>query len=323
MKALLREILLKFPIWTFIEKSLAILNSLLSTNGKRMAYQVYELSADRTHNQHYPKRQEKMAILIQGPISHPNFLNQTINFYKTQFPGIPVYLSTWSADPHLDRFHDNKNVRLVLGDLPADSGLSNINYQAHSSVNGLEVILSDGYQFAVKCRTDQAMYANRSLELLLFLWKSAKRIAFQRIVTTDFNSFLFRKYSPNDQFMFGLTETLFDFWNSYKLLQNQSDVSIDNSLAERKVLRTYMKFLGLTFSDTLSQSLQLYRDLYIFIDNEDLDLFWVKGSQRTLRSRFAQQNYPSAESFVRYLDWVRLQTDIDSFLRDAELLKLQ
>ena len=136
-----------------------------------------------------------------------------------------------------------------------------------------------------------------------------------RIVTTDFNSFLFRLYSPNDQFMFAKTEKLMEFWNAantdWRKLQ-----SITGPV-ESKFLISFLRAKGMPVRQDLRSSLEIYRDIYAFMNYEDLDLVWNKGSFRNLRSRFPQEFYPSSSSFVRHQDWLNLQQSMDSYIEDA------
>ena len=154
---------------------------------------------------------------------------------------------------------------------------------------------------------------NRALDLLTLRLESSPESGYERVVTTDFNSFLFRPYSPNDQLMFGSIETIFRFWSAN--LKRISDISsTQEDFAEKVLLRTYLEDQGLTFDNSHLQSLEIYRDLYSFIDNEDLNLYWNKGTHRSLASRFPQQVFPSEFSFVRFTDWMRLQYDLGPYL---------
>jgi len=312
--------------WRFLERIFKFIDLLARFVGVKVAFQVFETSQRfdlPSPSFNKTSLLPKIGIVIQGPISNPIILNETLAIYRRNFPNSPISLSTWKDDQYLPSINVGNEISVIENTYPENPGISNLNFQAVSTVAGINSLKNSGCDFVLKTRTDQVLYNSRALDLIYDRFIKAQLKEFERILTTDFNSFLFRAYSPSDQLMFGKVETLSILWSSYMSSDSRKSSDDIEDFAERKLVRAYIGALGIPFENTLKQSLEIYRDLYAFIDNEELDLFWHKGTYRVLRSRFPQQYFPSLDSFVRYSDWLRLQSDLDFYLNAYESISNQ
>ena len=257
-----------------------------------------------------------IGILIQGPVNNiGNQLGKTVELYREMWPGAHVIVSTWkSSDPGIVKNLKTLGAEVVLSDEPDMPGPSNANYQVTSTLAGIRKLQDLGASSCLKTRVDQVLHNSRSLNLLRTLSNDYE----DRLITTDFNSFLFRLFSANDQLMFGKTSLLEEFWIASKDLEWQSDAS---SPIEAKLLQKFLRARGIAKSQNIVDSLETYRDFYYFVDFEDLDLFWHKGTYRDLRARFPQVVYPSSYSFIRSYDWRMLNKDLGPYVQDYERLK--
>ena len=257
-----------------------------------------------------------IGILIQGPVNNiGNQLGKTVELYREMWPGAHVIVSTWkSSDPGIVKNLKTLGAEVVLSDVPDRPGPSNANYQVTSTLAGIRKLQDLGASSCLKTRVDQVLHNSRSLNLLRTLSNDYE----DRLITTDFNSFLFRLFSANDQLMFGKTSLLEEFWIASKDLEWQSDAS---SPIEAKLLQKFLRARGIAKSQNIVDSLETYRDFYYFVDFEDLDLFWHKGTYRDLRARFPQVVYPSSYSFIRSYDWRMLNKDLGPYVQDYERLK--
>ena len=257
-----------------------------------------------------------IGILIQGPVNNiGNQLGKTVELYREMWPGAHVIVSTWkSSDPGIVKNLKTLGAEVVLSDEPDRPGPSNANYQVTSTLAGIRKLQDLGASSCLKTRVDQVLHNSRSLNLLRTLSNDYE----DRLITTDFNSFLFRLFSANDQLMFGKTSLLEEFWIASKDLEWQSDAS---SPIEAKLLQKFLRARGIAKSQNIVDSLETYRDFYYFVDFEDLDLFWHKGTYRDLRARFPQVVYPSSYSFIRSYDWRMLNKDLGPYVQDYESLK--
>lgn len=257
-----------------------------------------------------------IGILIQGPVNNiGNQLGKTVELYREMWPGAHVIVSTWkSSDPGIVKNLKTLGAEVVLSDEPDRPGPSNANYQVTSTLAGIRKLQDLGASSCLKTRVDQVLHNSRSLNLLRTLSNDYE----DRLITTDFNSFLFRLFSANDQLMFGKTSLLEEFWIASKDLEWQSDAS---SPIEAKLLQKFLRARGIAKSQNIVDSLETYRDFYYFVDFEDLDLFWHKGTYRDLRARFPQVVYPSSYSFIRSYDWRMLNKDLGPYVQDFEKLK--
>lgn len=262
------------------------------------------------------KSHSDVGIVIQGPVNNlGKQIRDTVKQYKELWPDTHVIVSTWqSSDPEILKNLTTLGAEVVLSDEPKLPGPSNANFQVNSTLAGIEKLWDLGVVNCLKTRVDQVLYNSRSLNLLRNILNEYE----DRIVTTDFNSFLFRLYCANDQLMFGKTSLMKEFWLASKNSDWLSDAS---GPIEAKLLQNFLRAKGVSKSQDIVGSLETYRDFYYFLDYEDLDLFWHKGTHRDLRARFPQMAYPSTFSFVRSYDWQILQRDLSSYVRDYEKLE--
>ena len=300
-----------------LEKIFILLEPIFSKAGLRVVFHTYERRYEGYALKTMPfkvKGGPRIGILIQGPITHPQFLADAFANYSKIFPEAVVCLSTWENEPLVSQFRQIRNLHIVENSRPKNPGVSNLNLQAVSTYEGLSKLEEFGADNVLKIRSDQAILNTAALERMQKRLVTIPPKKFKRILTTDFNSFLFRPYSANDQLMYASVDTLKEFWGAYLNRETYGTIDSKDDFAERLLLKSYLGFLGIPFEGTLRQSLTAYRDLYCFIDNEELDLFWIKGTHRTLRSRFAQQVFPSHDTFVRFSDWLQLQDSVDIYL---------
>jgi hypothetical protein len=300
-----------------LEKLFILLEPIFNKAGLRVVFHTYERRYAGYALKTMPFKVRgvpRIGILIQGPITHPQFLIDTLFNYSKMFPEAALCLSTWENEPSVSQFRQIRNLQIVENARPKDPGISNLNFQAVSTYEGLSTLEDFGVDNVLKIRSDQAILNTAALERMQKRLVTIPPNKLQRILTTDFNSFLFRPYSANDQLMYASLQTLKEFWSAYLNRESYGIIDLKDDFAERLLLKSYLGYLGIPFEGTLRQSLIAYRDLYCFIDNEELDLFWIKGTHRNLRSRFSQQVFPSYDSFVRFSDWLQLQDSVDIYL---------
>jgi len=297
--------------WNLVERVMTILNWISNKQGLILNYSVISQKTISSQTETF-KSYEDFAIVIQGPISEPRFLLNSIDFYSANFRDVKIYLSTWSNERNLKYFDSKSMISLIQNEQPKDSGISNLNLQVTSTLAGLKRAMYDGCSYALKIRTDQGLFSSRLLDQLLFSLINAPKSDYARIVTTDFNSFLFRRNSPSDQIQFASIKTLTCFWSGYKM-----DAQQNGGFAEEILLLGYLKSIGLNAPRSLEDSLKIYRDHYVFLDASDLGLVWRKGSWRHPDSRFEQLGRSSQLRFVSPDEWRRLHTDLKSVVAEA------
>ena len=264
---------------------------------------------------------EGIAIVIQGPIRNPQLLSISLESFKTNYPNVGIYLSTWINEENLNNIRIPSSVRVIQSDRPKVAGTGNVNFQCRSSYQGILHAEKDGFQKILKIRTDTSILSNYALERIQSLWSSSPNFE-KRILTTDFNSYLFRFYHVNDQLTFCSTQVAKNYWKEFVNSESFSSIDLSrNSFPERMLLTRYLESCSFECANNIRTSLQSYRDYLIFIDWQDIGFRWFKYSERTLDYRWPQENYPHERSFVRYFDWERLQKDIEIYARDYEMLK--
>lgn len=273
-----------------------------------------------------------LCIVIQGPIVKENdFTLETCKIYKKIFNNSEtIILSTWDTEDkkYLKNF-EAIGVKVLLSKAPDFAGRANLNYQILSTMKGLEEGEKLGCEYAIKTRTDQRFYStnlSRDLFNLLKIYPPSPNYNMHsRLVALSFNSFKYRYYGISDMFLFGNTQDMLKYWNSpldtkkyeeYKTIK-QKDLW-QQYCSETYIASHFLKNIGVTPEFTLKHTWKIYKDLFIFIDKEILDMYWPKYTNLDSRWRLFR---PNMLEEMRHSDWLNLYLNDDFFIKeDIELL---
>ena len=273
-----------------------------------------------------------LCIVIQGPIVKENdFTLETCKIYKKIFNNSEtIILSTWDTEDkkYLKNF-EAIGVKVLLSKAPDFAGRANLNYQILSTMIGLKEGEKLGCEYAIKTRTDQRFYStnlSRDLFNLLKIYPPSPNYNMHsRLVALSFNSFKYRYYGISDMFLFGNTQDMLKYWNSpldtkkyeeYKTIK-QKDLW-QQYCSETYIASHFLKNIGVTPEYTLKHTWKIYKDLFIFIDKEILDMYWPKYTNLDSRWRLFR---PNMLEEMRHSDWLNLYLNDDFFIKeDIELL---
>lgn len=273
-----------------------------------------------------------LCIVIQGPIVKENdFTLETCKIYKKIFNNSEtIILSTWDTEDkkYLKNF-EAIGVKVLLSKAPDFAGRTNLNYQILSTMKGLKEGEKLGCEYAIKTRTDQRFYStnlSRDLFNLLKIYPPSPNYNMHsRLVALSFNSFKYRYYGISDMFLFGNTQDMLKYWNSpldtkkyeeYKTIK-QKDLW-QQYCSETYIALHFLKNIGVTPEYTLKHTWKIYKDLFIFIDKEILDMYWPKYTNLNSRWRLFR---PNMLEEMRHSDWLNLYLNDDFFIKeDIELL---
>lgn len=313
-----RNVQRKLVFVTIIEKTFRLLNSILLRFEYQVTYGIQDLNSSGKQSRKITKeltpRISDVALIVQGPISNPTILNKVLKLYRINYPTLKIILSTWKSDENVKYLELDKEVEVVLSNPPSDPGIQNINYQLISTANGILEAESEGFQFILKTRTDQAILGNYGVERVLYRWSDYQIGEHGRLLSTDFNTFMFRPFHLSDQLQFMSMQAAKVFWNKENLYKESRDPLDKEMFPERFLLMRYLEALGYHPNLDLKTGLEVFRDLCIVIDNEDVQLAWFKGSSRDLKHRFPQKMFPWEWSFLRFSDWIELQKDFSYYV---------
>ena len=99
------------------------------------------------------------AVVIQGSIAYENnYTAETIKFYRSIYPHVPIILSTWrgEATDSFRRVCEKNSVVILENELPEERALGNVNLQLKSSLEGVRFVRENtSAKFVLKTRTDQ------------------------------------------------------------------------------------------------------------------------------------------------------------------------
>jgi hypothetical protein len=247
---------------------------------------TYSTFAPRTTEATFPPRKElpANAIILQEPILVEDYFTfHTCENYLKLFPETKVILSTW-LDENISLFNSitDPNFHLLLNKKPVDRGIQNMNMQISSTSNGIQLAKKLNCEFVLKTHTDQGFYSNTALSYLHSLSNGPVDGQGMRLVSTTFNTFLFRKYAVNDQFMFGPMLEMDCYWDLDA--EFPQDIEGEDFPPEARLLIRYLKNKGWEFDNSLQQSLEIYRDHFQFANSDNLKLIWRNISNLGLYS---------------------------------------
>lgn len=279
-----------------------------------------------------------VAIMMRGEVVKiDNFTKNTLKMYRLHFPKAPIYLSTWDycLNNSFYLFAEKYNIKLISTNFEKPIyGYKSNNLQITGNVNGLESILKDKIKYSLSTRTDQRFYSNNlllHLKNILSLYpykkKSINDKQINRLVAMSFDTFLYRLYGLEDQFLFGLTEDVFNYWNSAKDNRLISDEDFKEPMdlklmAKLRVCEVYymtefLKRNGHTLEWDIKDYLDVLKERFIIVDSQSLDFFWPKYS-------FFEERYKDFEDIrykeISHLDWLLIKND--KFLLDERFLEL-
>ena len=168
---------------------------------------------------------ESFAICFQGPLMK-DFTLETIKIYKKQLPGVKIIVSTWNdiqKNQNLINKLNDLNVCLIINDLPKTKfgnlpGFRATTYQIKSTLSALNKAKELNCNYSVKHRGDQRAYSSDWLLKLKCMQDSFENnensITKKKILLPSITCQKFRIYGIGDQFHFGLTEDLLNFWDT-------------------------------------------------------------------------------------------------------------
>jgi hypothetical protein len=282
-----------------------------------------------------------IGILIQGKIVNEGTeLIETLKRYISMFPNIQVVISTWAISAELKYKLENLGAKLVLSNEIEYPGTGNINLQIQTTRAGIKAF-SDDIEFVLKTRTDMRIYDPLALDYLNSIFQRyGKTEKNTRILVPSFGSMKFRCYSASDQLQYSTKECLIDFW-SCDFMSDEGNRALDNDGEYLEISRPSWAVGGIQFAEeflitqnmlrkniqpdyTLAQSLRVYREDFVIINENNLDLVWIKNSKRELHNRSKHQTRSISLIPLTDWEWESLNTNYDFFLsksiREIEML---
>lgn len=239
------------------------------------------------------------AIIMQGPLMHiDDFTFETVRFYDKIFPGAVVIISTWENEDKtlIERLEALDNCIVVLNQYPSCSGVLNVNYQVTSTLGGIKKARELGKIYSWKTRCDYRFYRKGSIDYMVEIMD-----LFPVDVKADYQTkrivcgagHMYRAWWVMDQFSFGLTEDMYQYWNYTLVNKNIKTVPVFNYLeknhvtwndrvrknlaAETSIVLDYFKRMeGRCLDVTVKEYWEKLRENYIILSCEELNPYWVK-----------------------------------------------
>lgn len=262
----------------------------------------------------------KVALVIQGQIVEwREFTLNSIILYRRWWPDVVIIVSTWEDENSamLKRI-EQAGAIIVLNRKPANSGLKNINYQITSSHAGILKAKSLCVKYAIKSRTDQRFCAPSSVPLMIESLTQFPLVGefeqVMRVGCLSLNTFKKRIYGVSDMTIFGHINDMMRYWGceldtrTFAIgdIPDQTDAQAyaKSRICEVYLSSRFLESLGKELLWTEEDSMNAYRDHFLVIDSEQVDLIWIKYTRRESRWR----SYELSPYFdeLKFAEWIRM-----------------
>ena len=301
-----------------------------NTKNNYLTYHLRPKKAEDFNLESTCKIDEKIAIIIQGPIQEKfDFLKNTLEIYKKIFKNSIIIISTWKSED-IEKINTLKdeNIYILFNDEPEKSQ-SNIDHQIFSTNIALKFAMNHNAKYSIKTRADVRINKSNLETFLISLIKTfpvkSNSLIKSRIVVPSLITFKFRIFSLSDIVMFGETNDLLQYFdlelfrdglkkfdlNEKKLLKNETPVVAEIFLCAR-----FMNKLDNSINWNLESWWDSLKNYFCVIDNSSLDLFWHKYDWnyeyryiRTYSDKFARA--------IDFQDWLSLYNNSENNWRKS------
>ena len=301
-----------------------------NTKNNFLTYHLRPKKAEDFNLESTCKIDEKIAIIIQGPIQEKiDFLKNTLEIYKKIFKNSIIIISTWKSED-IEKINTLKdeNIYILFNDEPEKSQ-SNIDHQIFSTNIALKFAMNHNAKYSIKTRADVRINKSNLETFFISLIKTfpvkSNSLIKSRIVVPSLITFKFRIFSLSDIVMFGETNDLLQYFdlelfrdglkkfdlNEKKLLKNETPVVAEIFLCAR-----FMNKLDNSINWNLESWWDSLKNYFCIIDNSSLDLFWHKYDWnyeyryiRTYSDKFARA--------IDFQDWLSLYNNSENNWRKS------
>ena len=301
-----------------------------NTKNNYLTYHLRPKKAEDFNLESTCKIDEKIAIIIQGPIQEKfDFLKNTLEIYKKIFKNSIIIISTWKSED-IEKINTLKdeNIYILFNDEPEKSQ-SNIDHQIFSTNIALKFAMNHNAKYSIKTRADVRLNKSNLETFFISLIKTfpvkSNSLIKSRIIVPSLITFKFRIFSLSDIVMFGETNDLLQYFdlelfrdglkkfdlNEKKLLKNETPVVAEIFLCAR-----FMNKLDNSINWNLESWWDSLKNYFCIIDNSSLDLFWHKYDWnyeyryiRTYSDKFARA--------IDFQDWLSLYNNSENNWRKS------
>ena len=301
-----------------------------NTKNNYLTYHLRPKKAEDFNLESTCKIDEKIAIIIQGPIQKKfDFLKNTLAIYKKIFKNSIIIISTWKSE-NIEKLNTLKdeNIHILFNDEPEKSQ-SNIDHQIFSTNIALKFAINHNAKYSIKTRADVRLNKSNLETFFISLIKTfpvkSNSLIKSRIIVPSLITFKFRIFSLSDIVMCGETNDLLQYFDlelfrnglkkfdldEKKLLKNETPVVAEIFLCAR-----FMNKLNNSISWNLESWWDSLKNYFCIIDNSSLDLIWYKYDWnyeyryiRTYSDKFARA--------IDFQDWLSLYNNSENNWRKS------
>ena len=281
----------------------------------RKLYPIYSDCVQLYSDTEYNK--SEYAVIVQGQIiEEEKFTIETLKIYRKLFGSkVIIIFSTWiGIRKEIKEYLKKFNIYIIESIIPEKSH-HNIGCQIVSTVAGLKQAKVLGCKYAIKTRSDQRIYSAdvlgvcRNLQKIFPLKFYKNGNLKERLIICSRNTYKYRVYGISDFFMFGNLEDLFLYWDidwkKYHKVKSSWNEYFKYFCPETFICSQFLKRIEYTVKNDLNDTLRVYKNFFIVIDRQLLELFWFKYSN-AIDSRFEKFEKNMLEEF-KFKDWINAQ----------------
>lgn len=250
----------------------------------------------------YEKDNKKVAIVVQGPIVYDeDFTYNSIRLYKRIYPGAAIILSTWETEQNNEKFKDfyDLGINIKLSSLPEKRGFVSMNFQVKSSLEGVKMAETLGFEYVIKTRTDFRLHAEGVLSYIYNLTKRYPTEDGRERLTVLQPMLDYPAYMVPDFIVFGNVRDMKNLWDDTPYPEES-----DGRNPEVHIYERYFKRIN-KYIENAQEKVEEYIDLLckelIIVDPEIYGYIWKKYSYEGIMTFTEKRN------ILTSIDWFNRQ----------------
>lgn len=248
---------------------------------KYLDYKINYISRDK---------KESFGLIVQGPLNseYPNTLN-TLRYYSKLIPNAKVVYSSHDIDNSVHKALRNINkIDVISLNTKPDSRFK---YQIQNTFAALEHLKNKDVYYVAKTRSDQIILDINFAEVCkrrLFISDKLTEESKKRILFSSLNSFIDRKNSFSDMFIFSNINNQIEYWDAENEITPVTNDSRDNWI--NWVGPEMLQYEKYCLKNGGGIAKENERRLVGIIDYHEIGQVWQKYSTREMFHNFNNTN---------------------------------
>jgi len=278
-----------------------------------------KLAAHTNLSSSVDKYNSDTAIIIQGGIEDPKFIEETVKIYDKIFPNSFIILSTWENEDiaNINNLNLKNKLKIIQSQKPDKPGHSNINLQLKSTSVAINYAKTLNCEFVLKTRTDCRIYKPNVLKFFKSLiTQFPGRDIPERILAGNIATCMFRIYGLTDIILFGKTELM----EKYFFYEDEDEMFSKYSFSKTRIINEtkitgeillcarYLKTINHKLLWTMDDWWNCLNTYFCIFSCDEIDFFW-KTYNWEYEKKLSRSYCLKTNRLVDFSDWLNIFND--------------